>query len=468
MSDATVSVLRLLDDLVRQVAMAGADDPQAGATAALLSSAIDHAIPPFSLRFIALSLFRDHRLVTLDGDDYERALRLGDVLARRGATAIAFHCRVPTEDLVALACAIVRPSGKPPGALSALRLASLRAIATADELPGALCDDRIDVFTSAELELALGALAETEALARAGRGVWQFGAATSAVRWLLRAERRSPAWVEALLEAGPWPLDMARRALLVANHVLVVGRAAGMTQGFLVALLHAACAVALCGLGPRAGELYGAALVGARRLLDASARVVEPTPQIVEVCAILADASRADSLGVAGLLQAAYDLERSRLPAGRDDALTIVDILSQAVRTIEESPRTDSSTHWLRLRVVVAGPMPTGAFVRLADGREGVSLGPSVRGGVLRPTIMVDGQRYEPSSTPILLGSADAVPPSGEPKSAVVGRVKLLGRTAPAGDERPTSKRRTRSGELGSVTPIGVARKRIIPQRDEE
>jgi hypothetical protein len=438
----TVALVEQLTVLLGSVRAYGVEHPSTERAASAVAEAITAAGPPFALQFMVSAVFRDRELVPLDGDRYDRAMALAEALHRGGAQEIAFVSDPSAEEIAIFGGALITAGAKPPrvkrappaGAknappkgevdFDALGLSTLAFREIPDAQPGAELETvEKEIFVSAQLVLALRATRRAVAGVRAAPAVWAFSQGMETVRRLERALETHPTFTASMLEIAPGEIDVARRALNAAHHVASIFAALQTPKPMTRAAIHAVLVLGAVGLAPRDGATFRAAATSAR---DATAAALPGTPfdpHRYAVASILADLADERALATTELFGLAYMLERRRCPTDVAFDLTLADLLSNELAKLGTSEERAESpaAMWLRLRVMVAGAIPPGARVRLADGRRGIVLGPGPSGDPMLPSVLVNGQREDVRTPPRLEGTPGAAPKT---KSIRPGRAR--------------------------------------------
>lgn len=432
MSDPTntVALVEQLSLLLTSVRAYGVEHPSTERAAAAVADAITAAGPPFALQFMVSAVFRDRELVPLDGDKYDRAMALAEALHRGGAQEIAFVTDPSAEEIAIFGGALITAGAKPPkvkrvahaGAkapppaevdFDALGLSTLAFREIPDAQPGAELETvEKEIFVSAQLVLALRAARRAVTAVRADPAVWPFSQGMEAVRRLERALETHATFTATMLEIAPGEIDVARRALNSAHHVASIFAALGTPKQMARAAIHAVLVLSAVGLGSRDGLGFRAAAASARDFATAALEETPYDPHRHAVAAILADLADERALATTELFGLAYMLERRRCPKDVAFDLTLADLLSNELAKLGASEERAESpaAMWLRLRVMVAGEIPPGARVRLADGRRAIVLGPGTSGDPMLPSVLVNGQREDVRTPPKLEGTPGAAP----------------------------------------------------------
>jgi hypothetical protein len=405
----TLAVLDKLHLLLSATRAYGSQHPSAEAAAAALALAIRDALPPFALQFVVGAAFRDRELLPIDGERYDRMLVIGDGLHKGGAQEVVFHGG-NSEELVVLSAALLSHREH---LLDDLGLTSVSFREIPDASPGQELETvEPEIFVAAQLVLGFGA---ARACAEASSSItpqpWSFANGMEAVRRLERAMETNASVTAYTLEIAPGTIDPGRRALMAAHHVRVVANCLGTSKSVARASAHAALMIAACGLAPRGGSSFDAAVAKAAACSVAGLEVASADPHRVLVTTLLHDQSTHARLPIGALLRLAYEIELERCPVDVDFDLGLADVLSSAVSKWNHPG--SSMAAWVRVRVAAAGVMPAGARVRLADGRRGIVLGPGASGDPMLPMVLVDGLTFSTLEPPVIEGTPQK--PGGVP-----------------------------------------------------
>lgn len=362
MSDTRLAVLERLHVLVESIRGQSPNQMRTMTAARSVTAAIENARPPFAIQFTDQSVRMDGVVLPLEGEGLARALQLGDLVRGRGAEEVRFEAQPPVIQVLELAHELTRP-GWDNGGLTALQLSHIRFRARPDPESLAPASDG----PAEEIERALTA-ARDVCRVLGSDGTWHFGLGSGVVRLLDRVEEFDPRFTSRALEARRSPsLDSAGRALLAAHHASTICRVIGMTPLTHRAVAHAALLVAAVGLGlgDRGGLTFHEAAQASRSTVARSLPSADPVPHTVQVATLIRDVADDQPLETASLVKLAYQLERRRAPASSDRNLTLVQVFADAL-----AEERDPLVHrWLKLRLLVAGPLLPVSKVRASSSR---------------------------------------------------------------------------------------------------
>ncbi|MFZ5480183.1 MAG: hypothetical protein ACOZNI_25695 [Myxococcota bacterium] len=390
--------------LMRVVGMHGGAHPASSVAAADVAEAVARAAPPFAMQFVAGGVFRDHVLVPLDAERYERVRALSTALDNLSAHEVLFEDVPDVPILLRFGEGLARGAISRSAELESVRLAPIRV----REIPAATRgvggeDVDPEVFAVAQAVLAVK---DAERLAPPP-AAWDWSAGLTIVRRLDRAASTSQGVVAAAVESGGDGWTVGRRATAASLRTLTALRAARASTLVYRSTAHAVLALCRSGLLPREGLAVHEAAAEALAAMShwpGHGPVESHRLRVVTILDhVAAGEAEGSSLhpGVLPLVRLAYEFEAARRPRGVEFDLTIVDLLADAMRV----PMVGVNASWLRMIVQVAGVVPPGAPVRLADGRVGVAIGPGPRRDPMRPDVLVDGVRVSPDRDVELLAS---------------------------------------------------------------
>ncbi len=407
---ATQAVLDRLFLVMRTIGGHGPSHPTSLKAATDLQQAVAEARCPLSLQFVSQAVFRDRSVVPLQLESWVRSQELGRALENLGVHELSFDDAPAAQTLVDLCVALARGAQGPSDVLESLRLPGVRW----RELPQARLgvDAEVvepEVFAAAQVTLAI---AEAEELA-ARPDEWSWPGGVSVVRRLERAAVAHAGATARTIETAPGTWTPARRAISAAFQASLVLTRIGVTEFLRRSGAHATLAVAVHGYEARYGKEPDAA--AQRALPPLLARPVTARsgvdPHRLRVSALVRALTRRGKEGreppplLAGLVRQAYELERRRCPADVTFDLTRVDLLAHAARMLGQGHRDEP---WVRALIGVAGAVPPGAYVQLADGRLGVALDVDPGGDPWQPRVLIAGQVVIPTA-PVRLYSPAGV-----------------------------------------------------------
>lgn len=386
-------VVNLVDRLFvfgRTLQAHGGGHPMARQAAAATLESLAAVETPIGLQFVAEGLFCDRVLVPLDAETFERVGWLGAALANLSVHEISFHKLPTVDDLLRFGIALARGSVGPSSDLDDLKLDGL----TWREIPYAQRgsdSEAVDPEVFSTVQIAQ-AISTAEALAGDDSGIWDWRAGVGIVRRLVRTLASDGNAAARAVELAPGEWTVPRRAVSAALQLLRMLDEIGLTPATTRAGTHALLGLSLCGYSP-----HGAGPVGeaARELLGRFRRApitgqsgIEPHRlRTTAVVHQLANDRGEHELEILGALKVAYELEAGRRPAGVDFELSLADLLAQLVT----SPGSEDRAGWIEVLVHTVGEVPTGARVRLDDGRIGTVIGPGAEEDPWRPMVLVDG-----------------------------------------------------------------------------
>ena len=366
MIDARLAVLERLHALVESIRGEAAHHARTMTAARSVTAAVEHARPPFAIQFLDQSVQVDRLVVPLERDVLARAMRLGDLVRGRGADEVRFEAQPPVIQVLEFAHELARPRWDN-GGLMALKLSHIQFRARPDPDPSPVPLAPASDGPAEVIERALTA-ARDVCRVLGSDGTWHFGLGSGVVRLLDRVEEFDPRFTSRALEARRSPsLDSAGRALLAAHHASTICRVIGMTPLTHRAVAHAALLVAAVGLGlgDRGGLTFHEAAQASRSTVARSLPSADPVPHTVQVATLIRDVADDQPLETASLVKLAYQLERRRAPASSDRNLTLVQVFADAL-----AEERDPLVHrWLKLRLLVAGPLLPVSKVRASSSR---------------------------------------------------------------------------------------------------
>lgn len=372
--------------LTRNVAVHGDTHPLVGQNAAALAAAMDAASPPYALQFVGQAVFIDRVLAVLDALNFSRSLKLSRYLAAVGVNEVGVEYTPSTQNLIALARALLSREGAAPN-VDGLHLREIRGVSGGGG-SGEVIDP--ELFATAQM---VRSLMESEGLEASIDEGWPWSSGISVVRRVERARNVDLAACLRFIEFAPGPRSVPRRALGALITVLAVTSAAGLSTSLSRVASHAAFALGLYGLAEREGASFvEAAETSLPRLIaTAMAGGTNLDPHRQRVCALLQsvvaahdDPSRWNPLARSVAL--AYDIERLRCPLGPEFDLSALDLLAWASRAGER----EHARQWVRALFAAHGVLPPNARV-LVGGREGIVLGGAEDGEPFTPLVYLTG-----------------------------------------------------------------------------
>jgi hypothetical protein len=400
--EQTGAVVDGLMGAIRAVGSYGEEHPTVSRAAEQLRADIGRAHPPLVLQFVADCAFREQRLVPMTIERYKRTEQLNMAFRNLGCHELSIEPQVPVASLVALAGALARALQGPSDELERRKLPGLswRAIPNMAWGEDAELVDP-EVFCATQSVLAL---LDLEMLSVAGELAWPWRRALSVVRRVERAVERSPAATGHALETAPGEWSPARRALSAAAMVARALKQLEVTPAAARVLVHAAVGLGVCGFMPRGASSWSFAGRGfLERLMAMKVRMRRGVEthrlRLFAVAQAVSDGDDA-SLAPARLLRAAWELEAERWPDGVQQPLALVDLLARRRRAWAGSELEPS----LRVLLATTGLVPPGTRVRLADGTEGVAMGPGPSGDPWRPLVLAEGWVREAAEPVTLAG----------------------------------------------------------------
>lgn len=407
--DRAWHLLNQLHTLMKAVVLHDARHPVAQRSALALCDAVAAMPPPFVIQFVAGGVFVDRTLVPLDFNHYERCVELTRALSKLSAHELSFET------------ALSEPSALRLGQALAAGLRGLGDDLRGVEIPGVgwrdiphaqsgIDAEGVDPDVAAITHTVLGlSVAEqiAEQIATQPDAPWQWNMGFAVIRRLEKGLAAKEGAATRVIEFAPegWPVP--RRALSASQLVLQVLTHVGVDPSNRRAAAHAALALGLQGLQPRAGaEATAAADALAARMLKAPIQAQSGVaPQCLLVASLvhmmgsrMRAQETATPLIVTDLIELAYEMERARCPERAPFDLTRGDLLAFAVEQGDDR----FAPEWIRAVIKICGAVPVGACVQMADGRVGIVIEPGPPEHPWHPVVFVAGQRVV-AQQPVML-----------------------------------------------------------------
>lgn len=325
------------------------------------------------LQFVQGAMFRDQQMVTLNWDELVSMQEVSRALNHLGFQELALGPSLESSDVITLARALARGSQGPYPDADALKFKTIAW----RHIPHATWGEDQEDIDQGMYALSQMALAVRDAEQLRQSEAWNWGEGLGIVRRIERAVCAHFPFASHALELGETSWSAARQAVAVAFDVFATMNLAGIELNIIRIATHVALGVSMAGLSSEGEDLLVADAAKAfldRALAQTFSTTTGMPPHQLRVASATHLFTSEDTtrwFSFMHLIHMCYELEGERCPQGLGFSLTKADLLVIATEEMGSHYPAD----WVRLLVSLWGESPAGAYVRLADGRVGISAG---------------------------------------------------------------------------------------------